>query len=124
MPHPYVTDSDERKIVIFCLAVVAIAVAIGASWLLKQLHVELPSWVDGPSSFTLFGIFYAAFKKRIWKVTLLHRVGLVRVPRIEGTWTGYIVSSFDNRNNKNEIQLSIRQDWTEMLIGLKGEQSK
>jgi hypothetical protein len=124
MPHPYVTDSDERKIVTFCLAVVALGVAIAASSLLKRLSIELPTWVDGPSSFSLFGLFYAAFKKWLWARPFLHKVGLVKVPRIDGTWSGYIVTSFDGGNSKHDVDVQIRQDWTEMSIALKGSHSK
>src|SRR5439155_1819759 len=72
----------------------------------------------------LFGLFYGVFKKWLWKLPILRKIGLVRVPRIEGTWSGYILTSFDNRNSKCEANAIIRQDWTEMSIALKGTHSK
>jgi predicted pore-forming effector associated with SMODS systems len=124
MPHPYITDSDERKLVTFLLAIIATGVAVLASLLLKVIRLEVPTWVDGPSIFSLFGLFYAAFKKWLWRSTALHKIGLVKVPSLEGRWRGHILTSFDSRNGKRDIDVVISQDWTDMSIRLKGTHSK
>jgi hypothetical protein len=122
MPHPYTTDSDERKYVPFVLAVLAVLLSIGASSLLKTVSFELPGWIDGPSTMALYGLLYGAFRKRLWRSGVLRRVGFVRVPVVHGQWNGYTHSSFDGGGHKVEVR--IIQDWTHMLVTLKGAHSK
>ncbi|MDQ2975178.1 MAG: hypothetical protein M3R69_07180 [Acidobacteriota bacterium] len=122
MPHPYATDSDERRYVPFVLAVIAVAVALGFSSLLKLISFELPAWVDGPSTMALYGLLYVAFRKHLWKLGVFRRVGFVKVPSVHGQWDGYTQSSFDGDQHKVEVRIT--QDWTHMLVTLKGAHSK
>jgi SMODS-associating 2TM, beta-strand rich effector domain len=124
MPHPYTTDSEERRHIPFILAVIAILAAFGISYALKKVTIELPTWVDGPSTMALYGLFYGGFKKWLWRIPLLHRVGLVRVPRLYGDWSGHVMTSFDGHNEKHKVEVSIVQDWTHMLVCLRSAHSK
>jgi hypothetical protein len=122
MPHPYTTDSEERRYVPFVLAVVAVAVAFGFSAMLERINVELPAWVDGPSTMALYGLLYVAFRKHLWKLNVFRRVGFVKVPAIHGQWEGYTQSSYDG--GQHSVEVRITQDWTHMLVTLKGNHSK
>ncbi|MGH9871342.1 MAG: hypothetical protein ACRD9S_02615 [Pyrinomonadaceae bacterium] len=122
MPHPYTTDSDERRYVPFVLAVFAVVLALGFSWLLRRISFELPAWFDGPSTMALYGLLYGAFRKRLWKLSVFHRVGFVKVPEVYGQWDGYTQSSFDGGQHRAEVR--IIQDWTHLLVTLKGEHSR
>lgn len=122
MPHPYTTDSEERRYVPFVLAVVAVAVAFGFSSLLERISFELPAWVDGPSTMALYGLLYVAFRRHLWKLSIFRLVGFVKVPAIYGQWGGYTRSSFDG--GQHSVEVRITQDWTHMLVLLKGTHSK
>jgi hypothetical protein len=122
MPHPYTTDSDERKYVPFILAMLAVILSIVISFLLKAVRFELPTWVDGPSTMAIYGLLYAGFRKRFWRLGVLHRTGFVKVPTLHGQWNGYTHSSFDG--NEHEIAVQIIQDWTHMFITLNGAHSQ
>ncbi len=123
MPHPYATDSNERKNVTVFLVLLATAGAIIISRLLTAFSISIPNWAEGPSILFVFGIFYAAFKRLIWKAKLLHKLGVVRTPVLSGRWTGFVVSSHDGHKERREVTADITQDWTDIVVKVKGRDS-
>jgi len=109
--HPYATDSDEHRIVILVLALVSVAI----SSIVTELVGHIPV-VPAVSPFALFGAFYAAFMRWVWKWKPLRWIGLVKVPDLNGTWEGHLTSSYDG--NQHAITVKIRQDWTRICISL------
>ena len=122
--HPYATDSKERESVLFYIAVLSIF----SSWILHNLlniaPLAIPWWIDAPSVTGFYGLFYAIFYKYTWKWLMLRKFGIVKVPNLNGTWKGYVVSSFDEPSKKYEATLVILQNWTQISIILKTHDSK
>ncbi len=119
--HPYATDSSVRKSVPLYLA----TLSIGAAYL---LHVTLgnviPWWIDVPSVIGFYGLFYLTFERLLWKMRLLRQLGLIRVPNLNGEWSGYLCSSFDGRDGQHAATLNIRQNWTQLDISMRAEHSR
>lgn len=115
--HPYSTDLEEKRWVIFVLAIASIV----AAWLLPRVVVTfgktVPWWLDLPSVLGFFGIFYGIFDRWLW------RFGS-RVPNLRGHWTGYVTSSFDKHATRREVRAEIRQTWSSMSISVDAEQSR
>ena len=106
------------------------------------LYLELPRLI-GPIagiSFSLLStVLYVGFTKYLWKLELLHDVGLVDVPDLNGTWEGYLYSSTDpddipddaivtegrqiDNKTKIETRIEIEQSWDQILVTLDGEES-
>lgn len=123
MPHPYATDSNERKNVTVFLVLLATAGAIIISRLLTAFSISIPNWAEGPSILFVFGILYAVFKRFIWKAKLLHKLGVVRTPVLSGRWTGFVMSSHDGHKERREVTADITQDWTDIVVNVKGRDS-
>src|SRR5438132_574068 len=92
--HPYATNYDERKMVPFFLAVLAVFTAFGFASLSHRIHWELPSSVDAPGTMAIYGIYYWLFKKFCWKWKWLRTVGIVSTPILEGSWEGKVQTSY------------------------------
>jgi hypothetical protein len=122
--HPYSTDSNERKIIPFLIAGAAIATAWGLASLLRWARIEIPWWLDAPSALSIYGILYALLDRKLWRLSFLHRVGLVKVPILEGRWQGHITTSFDEHGVRHAVQVRITQTWTGLNFSLQGRDSK
>lgn len=121
--HAYATDSSERKTVNIVLALAGVILALVLHWILQTVKTGVPWWVDIPSVMGFYGILYSAFDRRLWKLGILHKVGLVKVADLSGTWIGYVCSSFDNHAEQHEATLTINQTWTKISINMRTERS-
>ncbi len=122
--HPYVTDSNERRLVPLLLAIVSMLAAWGLHEILEVISLSTPWWFDMPSLMGFYGLFYGSFDKWLWRIPILRKVGLVKVPDIAGKWKGYITSSFDEHQDHCEASIEICQTWTKIRINLETETSR
>lgn len=122
--HAYITDSDERMNVPLLLVAIAIALSLSLSSVIESFKVSIPGWVDITSVPLLYGVFYGAFDKYCWRWPALRRMGIVKVPVIDGEWNGYVLSSFDEFRTQHNIQMRIEQRWSRIRISLEGEVSR
>lgn len=116
--HPYATDSNEREKVIFGLAVLAVSTAWAFSRLLAFAHFTAPWWLDAPSTMAFFGLFYGTFDRVLWRQQWAHRLGLVKVPVLDGEWCGHVRSSFDQHAGEHAVKVHIKQCWTQISLVL------
>jgi hypothetical protein len=116
--HGYSTDSDEKRFVSLFLVVLAIALAWVSSNLLAYLHLSMPWWMDAPSSMFFYGALYALFDRRLWRLPVMRKLGLVKTPNLAGRWQGYLTSSFDNHAKRYDLCVQIVQSWTQIGIYL------
>jgi len=121
--HAYSTDSDERERVLFGLALLAVGLAWGLSRGLRATQLTWPWWFDAPSTMGFYVILREVFDQRLWRWHFLHWVGLLKVPVLQGTWRGYVVSSFAERQKPHEVELRIKQTWTRISILLSSDTS-
>jgi len=121
--HPYSTDSNERQKITFGLAVLAIGIAWALFRLFAFVHFTVPWWLDAPSTMGIFGFCYTAFDKVLWRQGWVRRIGLVKVPDLEGKWQGHIKSSFDQNSKEHEVSVRIRQSWTRLSLLLESGNS-
>jgi len=73
---------------------------------------------------TFYGVFIGAFDRALWRIPLLHRIGLVKVPVLAGNWRGYVSSSFDEYAVNHEVGVQILQTWTRIAILLQSGSSR
>ena len=116
--HGYSSDSSERRIVPLLLALLAIALAWATSKILAATHLSVPWWMDAPSSMAFYGALYALFDRYLWKKSFVHKLGLARIPNLEGRWRGYLVTSFDGHAKQHDLILHIFQSWTQIVVYL------
>src|SRR5690349_7271547 len=116
--HGYSTDSSERRTIPLLLALLAIALAWAASRFLAVIHLSIPWWLDAPSSMAFYGALYAVFDRYLWTNSFVRRLGLVRIPNLEGRWRGYLITSFDGHAKRYALMIHIFQSWTEIIVYL------
>jgi len=121
--HPYATDSNERQMITFGLAVLAIGIAWALFRLFALVNFTVPWWLDAPSTMGIFGLFYTAFDKALWRQGWVRRIGLVKVPDLEGRWQGHVRSSFDQNSREHEVSVRIKQSWTRISLVLESTNS-
>jgi len=124
MMHPYATDSNERKTVAFCFAVVGIVLAWCLSQLPRLIRIPWPWWIEIPSPFGFYVILAGVFDRWVWRWPLLRMIRIVEVPDLNGHWTGECTSSFDQHAQKYNVQVTISQTWTKIAILLETANSK
>ena len=116
--HGYSTDSDERRVVPFLLAALAIALAWIVSRILGAARLSVPWWADAPSSMAFYGLLYALFDNYLWRNGFVRRLRLAKVPNLAGRWQGYLTSSFDGHAKHYDLKVQIFQTWTRISIVL------
>lgn len=122
--HPYVTDSNERRLVPLLLAALSVLASWGLYKTLEAVQISPPWWFDMPSLMGFYGLFYTVFDKWLWRVPITRRIGLVKVPDLTGKWEGHITSSFDEHQSQCEASIQILQTWTRIRINLEAEHSR
>lgn len=106
------------------LAGLAIAAALALFSLLDALSIRLPWWIGPPSTMAFYGMFYGLFEKKLWRVDVLHTLGLVKIPILDGAWKGTITTSFDEHAATHDVEVEISQTWTRIGVKLRGRDSK
>jgi len=118
--HPYGTDSNERLYFLAAIIPLSIWAASGARWLLGWFNWGWPDEAqflfDPTSAVTFYALFYAVFNKWLWRWSLLHRIGLVTVPDVNGEWSGEVSSSFQQFQEQIPFQAQVSQTWSRMII--------
>jgi hypothetical protein len=122
--HNYAADSNESKLVPFLLATVSILASWGLYNALGALQLTIPWWFDAPSVMGFYGLCYNIFDRRLWRIPIIRKIGLVSLPNLNGNWKGYLLSSFDEHGTKYDASIEIIQSWTRIIIKLRTEKSK
>lgn len=120
--HAYCTDSQERRNVIIGIALLSVPLAYGLHWVTKAFNWQIPWWMDAPSVWGIALVLYELFDKWLWRQPLLQKIGIVKLPDLNGKWHGTGHTSFDERK-PYEIDLIIKQTWTHISIYLETNQS-
>ena len=116
--HGYSTDSSERRTIPLLLALLAIALAWASSKFLSVIHLSIPWWLDAPSSMAFYGALYTVFDRYLWRSNFVRRLGLVRVPNLEGRWRGYLITSYDGHAKRHALMINVFQSWTQIIVYL------
>lgn len=122
--HPYATDSSERRFVPFLLAVLGILAAWGLGWIVKTIQMAVPWWLDTPAVMGFYGLFYKLFDSWLWQTSILRSLKLVKVPNLNGVWSGTVSSSFNEYAVKHDATITIHQTWTQISIRLQSGASE
>lgn len=121
--HPYATDSDERNKVLLWLA----SLSICMSWLLhvffQKINFTPPWWSDIPSFVGFYEMLLFFFDKWLWKISLIRKMGLVKVPNLSGKWDGTVLSSYNHHETQIKATIDIYQTWTKIKIKLSTDNS-
>lgn len=126
--HPYATDSEERQRVLFFIALVSIALAIGLHLLLTWVGLNIPTYIDAPGVMAFYGLSYAVFDRWLWNKPItgfMRRLGWLQVPDLNGEWQGNLTSYYVAHPQGKDYPVTVRieQTWTHICVTLKTQTS-
>jgi hypothetical protein len=111
--HVY-SSSENRTSALGTIALGAVLIAIGANTVFEALGVG-PAWlVSPPAVATAFGLIYRFVDTVAWRWPILHRLGIIQVPVLQGIYEGQLVSSY--QQTTRPVRISIDQNWTKIVI--------
>lgn len=111
--HVY-SSSENRTSALGTIALIAVLIAIAANAAFDALEVG-PSWmVSAPAVAAAFGLVYRFVDTVAWRWPLLHRLGVIQTPVLEGTYNGQLVSSY--QQTTRPVRVCIDQTWTKIAI--------
>jgi len=112
--HSYASDSIDRWIAPWGIAIGAIAVAYVYYALSSGYQFSLPWWCETPSIMLTYGLFHWIYDYRLWKGRFLG-LRLSQIPNCNGTWHGEVNSSYDGKTAIEGILL-VKQTWTKIAL--------
>ncbi len=126
--HPYATDSSERVYLLGALIPISFWLASAFDRLLKAASIVWPPeaefLADPASAAFCYWLLYLLLDKLLWKWSFLHRIGLIKIPNLNGVWQGHLKSSYDNYQTEHKASVEIEQTWTSISIRLSLPQSR
>jgi SMODS-associating 2TM, beta-strand rich effector domain len=121
--HPYATDSNERKRLPLLMVGLSILLAWSLNRGMEATGVSLPWWIDAPSVAGFYGFIYVVFDKRLWLLPPARKLGLVKIPNLNGTWTGNVNPSSEEHTSGHPAAVEITQTWRNLCVRLRTENS-
>lgn len=79
------------------MGALCVVVILALEEILPVLSAELLFGIplSAPSFAFLFAVIYTGFNRWLWRRPIIRTLGLVKVPDLNGTWVGYIETSYD-----------------------------
>ena len=127
--HPFSTNSEERKLVPFFLAVLAIAMGVLTTYIFSIFHTGVPWWAPPLDTMSFYGLLFWLFDRFVWKWCLVHWSGISRLPNLEGRWRGRVEPANGEENVENlgiatKFEMTISQTWLGLLLISETERSR
>jgi len=112
--HSYASDSPERKVGPWVIAVIAVGLTYLFAQMTRMVNWDIPWWVEAPSVMSLYGLLHWVHNRWGWR----WRPGPMRlssIPDFGGTWYGGATSTH-NGETSFEGMLTIHQTWTQIVV--------
>src|SRR5687767_12025804 len=97
--HPYGTEFKERVRIFVALIPIAFIISGLVLSKLNEYRVTWPPILEFLADPTSAAFVYVAllwmFDRWIWRFSLLHRLGIVNIPDLNGDWSGELRSSYN-----------------------------
>lgn len=137
--HSYSTDSRRRLKSVALLGALSFVVIQTSEQVLVGLSFQgftLPVLI--PSFTLVFGAIFLVCNRYIWRLDPVQSVGLVKIPNLNGKWTGYVKTSYSGTIPESQIHpdneeesdytkirasLSITQQWWRIQVDLRTDGS-
>ena len=118
--HSY--DLEGRAKVTVALAVLSILLVWLLDMVLGVANFDPDWWLSVPSFGGFYAVLHWLFDSHVWRWKLWRNVGLLKVPDLNGEWTGYVESSYGN-GSIHEVTILITQKWSKLVVRFETELS-
>jgi hypothetical protein len=116
--HSYSINTSERRNIYILTAIISIAISYIIYLCLSKFEIKIPWFIETPSAITIYGILLLIFNKYAWKWRYIKWIFSIKTPNLNGPWTGYIRTDWNNNSIETEAKLEIYQNWTQIKICL------
>lgn len=113
--YPYATDSNEREVLAYYFAVIAVTLAYLIYLIVDKLQVQIPWWAALPSPMPIYLLIRGIFTRYLWRWSIFHKFGIVRIPDLNGIYKGHLWTSHEG-GERHPCTLVISQTWTRISI--------
>lgn len=121
--HQYSTDSGERFWVPLRLGVAAVLTVYLVQWGLSEADITLPWWFAAPGILGMYWGLFEVFDRWLWRWPLVRLVAGVRIPDIQGSWTGTVEQTSGEGSGERSASVEIKQRWSAISIALRTAES-
>ena len=112
--HAYA--GGNRVPMLAVLASISVVLAIVASALFRSIDFEYDWLVSAPTVAAAFGLLYKLVDLVAWRWAWLHKLGLIDIPVLDGTYTGHLLSKYTGTSIP--ARLRVEQTWTQLMVRL------
>ena len=120
--HSYETEGRGKVVV----AIIGVSVLL--VWLLhvgmNALDFEPRWWLSVPSFAGCYSGLHWLFDRYVWRLGLLRRLGLIRLPNLNGKWVGAVESSYNQDGRAHSVSVVVMQRWSKMVLRFEAEHSR
>lgn len=120
--HSYASDSRDRRVAPWVIAIIAVLVAYGYFAVIAWQKIKVPWWVEAPSIMSAYGLCYWLYSHYAWKWHVFG-VRLSEIPDYSGTWFGVLQSSY-TEGLKLQGMMHINQTWSELCVEFDSQKSR
>ena len=120
--HSY--ELDGRGKVAITLAASSVLLVWLLDVMLGYLGIEPRWWLSLPSFGGIYATLHWLFDRYLWRWGVLDKIGLARVPNLNGRWTGEIQASYIADEKPLQVSVLIRQRWSKLVIRLDAARSR
>jgi len=124
--HTYSTDSKYRVTIPAVIGVISFLIV----QYVDQLQTLFPSYglLEGwvPSFGIVMSLLFLAFNQWLWRISLFRKLGVVKVPDLNGTWAGEGTTNRPDADGEEEydVEVTIKQRWRSISIELETDDSR
>ena len=119
--HSY--DVHSRQGVYLVIALLSVPPVWLVAFTLEVARLEPEWWMTTPSFGAFYFVFYWLFDRHVWRFAFLHRLGLVKIPDLNGIWDGSAESSYGENGSIHPVSITITQSWSRIAIRLESDHS-
>ncbi|MEU7926387.1 hypothetical protein [Micromonospora sp. NPDC049107] len=111
--HAY-SSSDSRTSALGTIAFWAVLTAMATNATGAALGLGPPWLISAPTIAAAYGLLYRAVDTHAWRWPVLHRLGVIQVPILQGVYEGHLVSSY--KQTTLPVRVCIDQTWTRIAV--------
>ncbi len=120
--HEYSISHHDRKKAYYFIAILSGGLGTFVAYLIGDFQKAVGVAVAGPSGLAVFGLLFLLFDNFVWRWPLLYRLGIVKIPNLNGSWAAEITSS-ENSGGGIKAEINIHQTYSKIRIRLETNES-
>ncbi|VVD71917.1 hypothetical protein PAQ31011_00655 [Pandoraea aquatica] len=121
--HEYILTYHDRKLTYYVAATISGVIGVIITFAIGKLSVISGKIIAGPSGLAVFTLILLGLDHALIKCSIFYRWGLVKIPNLNGVWSGKMSSS-NNKNQTIDAKITIHQTYTKIRVRLETDKSR